>query len=956
MKKLQLLTCLILFSFGAAAQQWEKVFPPISGTYNQVTFINSSIGFIVGDDGGVGKTMDGGDTWVKQTNNGDGLLSSVNFINPTVGYAVGDVLYKSIDGGSSWSPVATCPVVNPQYVHFTSPDTGFVSNYSGIWRSIDAGVNWQYTTGTNSGDQLSSISFPGKDTGYVVGDYWKILRTINGGNTWTYQTAPTSPGYYDLKSCFFLNNDLGYAVGTNGVILKTINAGVNWNVITSGTIEQLNDIFFVSTSTGYIFGNNGLILKTTNGGTVWNVQTSGVTSGLNSGYFYSATTGIVVGNNGTILKTTNGGTNWTLLTPYIPVFNDVSAINPTDAFAVGDKGTIVKTQDNGSSWSYQNTGTTKTLNTTFFVSPTEGYAAGDSGTVLKTMNGGTTWSPLTTPFALNYYAMQFTAPNTGYITGGYVAPDTSQNLPGKVLKTTDAGLTWTTVLSVSGLEIKAVHFPTADTGYVVGGNTGNNYPKVYKTTDAGMTWTDQTANLSTWGDDFLSVYFVNGRVGYLSGTSGQLFKTVNGGTNWTYINSLGAISGDPINSLYFSNQNNGYAAFVGYVVNTTDGANSWGPQSSSSGVYNRFRSIDFSANQTAGYAVGTNGNIHRYVDTTMTQVWPGDADANNVVDNNDMLPLGLYYGQTGSARASVSNSWQAYIAANWTTLQTNGENVNHADCNGDGTINANDTLAINLNMSQTHAMATPGVQDRTSGNMYFTTSASSYLPGSWVDAELWIGTSANPISNLYGIAFDINFDAAQVQPGTASLIYPPSWLGAAGTNAISFSKINANTAYGALTRIDHLNANGYGKVATLHFQTRTNISSNTPMNFSVSGYQADDAAGAPVTFTTQPYSIAIDPNALGITATSNSASLNIYPNPYAGTTQIGYSLTEKSQVKIEVYNMLGQQIATLLNDVQPAGEYKVDFSARSLGYEAGIYYVKFIENGKASTRRIVEMK
>ncbi len=73
-----------------------------------------------------------------------------------------------------------------------------------------------------------------------------------------------------------------------------------------------------------------------------------------------------------------------------------------------------------------------------------------------------------------------------------------------------------------------------------------------------------------------------------------------------------------------------------------------------------------------------------------TDVWPGDANSDGIADNLDVLELGLHYTQTGSPRVGVSNNWQPYFANNWTGTITNGKNVNHSDCNGDGIINDDD--------------------------------------------------------------------------------------------------------------------------------------------------------------------------------------------------------------------------------------------------------------------------
>lgn len=60
-----------------------------------------------------------------------------------------------------------------------------------------------------------------------------------------------------------------------------------------------------------------------------------------------------------------------------------------------------------------------------------------------------------------------------------------------------------------------------------------------------------------------------------------------------------------------------------------------------------------------------------------------------------------------------------------------------------------------------------------------------------------------------------------------------------------------------------------------------------------------------------------------------------YPNPFNPTTQIGYSIPEQTHVKLEIYNIIGQRIATLLNEEKAAGRYEVSFNAS--GLSSGLY-------------------
>lgn len=86
-----------------------------------------------------------------------------------------------------------------------------------------------------------------------------------------------------------------------------------------------------------------------------------------------------------------------------------------------------------------------------------------------------------------------------------------------------------------------------------------------------------------------------------------------------------------------------------------------------------------------------------------------------------------------------------------------------------------------------------------------------------------------------------------------------------------------------------------------------------------------------------------------------SATLSVYPNPYTGQTQIAYSLGEKGDVILEVYNLLGKKIETLVNESQPAGVYKYSFSAKSLGHAEGIYTVKLKLNYRIYIRKLIEL-
>lgn len=81
-------------------------------------------------------------------------------------------------------------------------------------------------------------------------------------------------------------------------------------------------------------------------------------------------------------------------------------------------------------------------------------------------------------------------------------------------------------------------------------------------------------------------------------------------------------------------------------------------------------------------------------------VWPGDTDNDGVVDQADILPIGLCWMQTGPARQNASTNWVGQLATPWTLVS-----CIYADANGDGVVNQADVLPIGLNFGKTHSTA-----------------------------------------------------------------------------------------------------------------------------------------------------------------------------------------------------------------------------------------------------------
>ena len=81
---------------------------------------------------------------------------------------------------------------------------------------------------------------------------------------------------------------------------------------------------------------------------------------------------------------------------------------------------------------------------------------------------------------------------------------------------------------------------------------------------------------------------------------------------------------------------------------------------------------------------------------------------------------------------------------------------------------------------------------------------------------------------------------------------------------------------------------------------------------------------------------------------------NNYPNPFNPSTTISYSIPEINFVTLKVYDVLGNEIANLVNEEKAAGTYAVEFNATNLS--SGIYFYELQAGSFVETKKMVLMK
>lgn len=87
---------------------------------------------------------------------------------------------------------------------------------------------------------------------------------------------------------------------------------------------------------------------------------------------------------------------------------------------------------------------------------------------------------------------------------------------------------------------------------------------------------------------------------------------------------------------------------------------------------------------------------------------------------------------------------------------------------------------------------------------------------------------------------------------------------------------------------------------------------------------------------------------------SSSSGLASYPNPFNPSTQIQFTVRQAGFISLKVFDMLGREVATLVNEVRSPGTYTVNWNANQLA--TGIYFARFEVVGKVAIQKLLYLK
>lgn len=508
------------------------------------------------------------------------------------------------------------------------------------------------------------------------------------------------------------------------------------------------------------------------------------------------------------------------------------------------------------------------------------------------------WSQQKSNVNVALLGVRFTSPTNGFAVGD----------GGTILRTTDGGTTWTQVTSPTSAELSKVSFSDSTDGWIVGGGG-----LILQTTDGGNSWQYNNDACPYQGqNNNYSISCVNsgGNASYWIGGGNRgngltFIEQSPGNGSWSpqILGFAGRVAG-----IYFLNDSLGWAAGdYGLVLSTTNGGKWWNEQTTN--VRSYLNDIGF-FNSKVGVCVGDSGRILRTTDGgstwAMVQSNP-ETDLFKVCIVNDSIGYvaGGPYSSTGPTDYIYRTTDAGKTWTNQTVEAPKGTVFEDITFVGSW-----EGWAVAPNGVIVHT-TDGGLEGAALQEPLLVAPATGDTISSKDTALVWL-----PVPQATGYELQISSDSSFSNVVVDSTGITDTTLALA---PIVNTKLTFATKY--FWRVEGTSATAPGTFS----ETWSFI---TPEFTSVQTSQA----GTPRTF---------------------ELSQN-YPNPFNPSTTIKYSIPKAEFVNLSVYDVLGEEVATLVNQRENAGYYQVTFNADR--FASGVYFYVLKAGAFTATHKMVPLK
>jgi photosystem II stability/assembly factor-like uncharacterized protein len=258
---------------------WTQISSGSGESLNDMDRFASGDLIVVGDNGTV-LTGTGATPWILHERFTTSHVRAVQVIGPQEVVAVDEAarVYRSADGGATWTAAATTPAgLEGEDLHFTTLLDGWVTGFglsgAALFHTTDGGATW--TPVPDAMGAYVAVDLEGTN-GWAANVSGRYYRTVDDGATWTEGDLPGSP--LQIRDMDFFDENIGYAVGWWGYAVRSDDAGATWQVLpTPNGDDQLTDIYLLGPDELWVSTNAGVAYYSANGGQNWAVLDIGST-------------------------------------------------------------------------------------------------------------------------------------------------------------------------------------------------------------------------------------------------------------------------------------------------------------------------------------------------------------------------------------------------------------------------------------------------------------------------------------------------------------------------------------------------------------------------------------------------------------------------------------------------------------------------------------------------------
>jgi len=883
MKNISLLSyfliAIFLFLSKESLAQWNHTGP--EGGEVDAFCVSDAYLFAAAYSGGIYRSTNNGTSWTTVDNGLTEINISVNALiaDGTKIFAGtwGNGVFLSTNYGDSWVEVNNSSTAGTAVHCFAVIGTSLFmgSQGGGVHRTTDNGASWEQVNNGLLSSDIRDLAVMDTVIFAATWGVYKVFKSIDNGENWTQCNTAIIPVLDD--PCIAVSgNNVFLGTYSHGVFLSTDN-GDNWIEVNNGipanaTIRE----FAVRDSTVFAATRGDGVFLTTNNGTNWNSVSSGLTNNSVEAIIISPNQDLFAGTFGNgVFRSTDNGTNWFEINSGFNA-NDVYAYTTIPNGAGGHNllaGTDVGVyKSTDNGLEWSSIGLADKWVTGLAILGTDIFVSTMGTGVFRSTDGGANW----TPSGLANSMLQTIYSNGTDLFVGVA-------FFGGAARSTDRGNTWIT--TIPGLAYKWVMSFTENENYIFAGTMMGG--GAYRSTDNGNSFTVINNGLVDHRVSTLAVMdsSIFAGIGDPNGESGAgVYRSDNNGDSWTQINN-----GLPPNLIVWSLAVTGNNIFA----------------SSSSSGQNKVADVYLSTNRGENWSSVSTGLISNYIQRLIidnTTIFAGTIGSSTWWRPlSEMIPELL----PSAPSNLVATSDTFTVTLGW---QDNSDNE-------DGFVierKAGDSLSVELFV----VIDSTGVNE----NSYFDTGLeadSTYTYRVYACNQFGVSDYSNLVEIATMIPVELTSFTAAINENKVIL----NWSTATELNNQGF-EIERKT--GSWEKIGYVLGFGTTTEPKTYSFTDDNVTTGTysyrlkQIDFDGS-YSYSPEIEINVEFTPKEYTL-----------------YQNYPNPFNPATTIKYALPYVSNVKIVIYNMLGETVSELFNGMQEAGYYDVSWNAGSIA--SGIYF------------------